>query len=103
MSGNGIEFARKVGYVGGAIIVVGTIVSVICAFAVSITVKPLVQQAADERSKIVQALHEETAARIAWEREYSQSRIDLVDVMMEPAGPRRDGKLARIRQEWGRP
>ena len=93
MSSNGIEFAKRVGIVCGAMLATGALVSALYTTAT----RPIMEAIADEREARIVA-DSMLASRLSG---LSRDRIALLSVMEHPPGSRaRDSELRHLRREW---
>lgn len=90
--GNGIEFAKKVGIVAGAVIACASIVS----WTWGLATQPLWAEIRNEQRARVQA-DSMLAVTI---RGMQHERLDLIDIMLAPPGPMREKKLTETRARW---
>ena len=98
MTANGLMFMRKVGTVATALVASGAIISWISGFAWTLATRPIVESIAEERTARVHSdsLLTERLSTI------SHDRIELLDIMSTPPGPKRDAKMALVRELWAR-
>jgi hypothetical protein len=105
MNARFVEFCKKVGVVCVAAIAVGTIVGWIWGQAIAAALAPLDSSLAAERVARVAADEKLAEGLVAvadrFERLYDE-RLDLIDIMISPAGPVRERKLAETRARWRR-
>jgi hypothetical protein len=94
---NGIEFAKRVGIVSSAILLVSGVLTLFWTFAVAHLITPIMdRKIAEEREARVRA-QSMLAEKLS---ELSKDRIVLLAVIETPQGSERRKLVESIRQQW---